>query len=88
MLATSEKIFNDLIYPYGKKDTINNAKIIIENIKTQKHFETVIIKCVNYSSKVILKSVLQEIRFEKFKNTMKNDTILKIRLINNSLKIN
>jgi hypothetical protein len=85
MLATSETIFNDLIYPYGKKDTINNAKIIIENIKTQKHFETVIIKCVNYNSKVILKSVLQEIPFEKFKNTMKNDTILKIRLINNSL---
>lgn len=90
MLATnnlemSESIFNDLIYPYGKKDTIDNAKIIIENIKTQEHYNTVIIKCVNYNSKVILELVLQEISFEKFKNTIKNETSLKKRLINNSL---
>jgi hypothetical protein len=84
---SSETIFNDLIYPYGKKDTINNAKIIIENIKTQKHFEIVITKCVNYDSNVILESVLQESSFEKFKKIIKNDndTRLKTRLINNSL---
>lgn len=82
---TSESIFNDLIYPYNKKDTINNAKIIIKNIKSQEHYNNVIIKCVNYNSKVILESVLQESSFEKFKNTIKNESSLKKKLINNSL---
>jgi hypothetical protein len=81
---SSEAIFHNLIY--GRSyDTISNAKIIIENIKTQKHYEMVIIKCVNYGSKVILKAVLQELSFEEFKKAIKNESLLKIRLINNSL---
>lgn len=92
---TDEQVFYDLIYPYGKKDTIENANKIIQNIKTQKDYETVLMRCVGYTSKVILQKVIDETNLETLKTLVKKDESLrpgqrletmKERLINASLR--
>lgn len=90
---SNEQLFYDLIYI--KKDTIENAKKVIENIKTEKNYKTVLTRCVGYTSKVILRLVIEEPTFENFKSKIKNDTTkhsgakletMKERLINSSLQ--
>lgn len=91
----ANQIFYELIWPYGKKDNLENAKTVIENIKTQEDYYTVVSRCIGYNSKVILKLVTQNQKFEEFKNFIKNNQTkhsgqkletMKERLINQSLK--
>lgn len=94
-MCSDKNVFYDLIYPYGKKDTIDNAKIIIEHIKSQKDYETVLIRSINYKSKIILKNVIVEPKLENLRESLRKDNsfrtgerleTIKERLINSSLQ--
>ncbi len=80
---SQEKVFYELIWPYGKKDTVQNAEIIVQSIKSDENYKTVITRAIRYKSKIILSAVIRDPRLDEFK---KGSQELVTSLVNDSLQ--
>lgn len=87
-MKEEEKVFYELILPYGKKDTIQNAEIIVKSIKSCENYKTVITRAIGYKSKIILSSVIRDPRLENFRKMVISEEIFITKKINYSLQSN
>ncbi len=82
-----EKILYELIWPYGKKDTVQNAEIIVQSIKSNENYKTVITRAIGYKSKIILLAVIRDPRLDEFRKiVMTEKETFVTSLVNDSLQ--
>lgn len=58
----TNKVFHAMILPKSyQRDTIDNAKEVIKNIKNEEDYITVMTKCIDYSNDIILETVINTV---------------------------